>query len=85
MEDIYSKLKKELENKKENVEKTIKFAGEAYNARNKAEEDLKNLKEQSHMRKEQFKEQCEKLNNEIQHDLRFKQFIKSKEIEREEL
>lgn len=36
MEDIYGKLKKELEAKKENVEKTIKFAGEAYCARNKA-------------------------------------------------
>jgi hypothetical protein len=62
------------------VEKTIKFAGEAYCSRNKAEEDLRNLKEQSEMRKDQFKEECERLNNEIQHDLRFKQFIKSKEI-----
>lgn len=62
------------------MEKTIKFAGEAYCSRNKAEEDLRNLKEQSEMRKDQFKEECERLNNEIQHDLRFKQFIKSKEI-----
>lgn len=37
------------------------------------------------MRKAQFKEQCERLNNEIQHDLKFKQFIKSKEIQREHL
>lgn len=80
MEEIYSKLKKELESKKENVEKTIKFAGEAYCSRNKAEEDLRSLKEQSQIRKEQFREECQRLNNEIQHDLRFKQFIKSKEI-----
>jgi chromosome segregation ATPase len=47
MEDIYSKLKHELESKKENVEKTIKFAGDAYYSRNKAEDDLRTLKEQS--------------------------------------
>jgi hypothetical protein len=85
MEDIYSKLKSELEAKKENVERTIKFAGDAYCSRNKAEEDLRTLKEQSELRKEQFRTECERLNGEIQHDLRFKQFIKSKEVEREQL
>jgi hypothetical protein len=47
MEDIYVKLKKELEKKKENVENTIKTAGEAYCARNQAEDDLRHLKEQA--------------------------------------
>jgi len=37
------------------------------------------------LRKEQFRTECEKLNAEIQHDLRFKQFIRSKEVEREQL
>lgn len=40
---IYNKLKKELEDKKKNVEKTIKSAGEAYYNRNRAEEELKAL------------------------------------------
>jgi hypothetical protein len=74
-----------LEGKKENVEHTIKFAGDAYCSRNKAEQDLRTLKEQSELRKEQFRAECEKLNAEIQHDLRFKQFIRSKEVEREQL
>ena len=40
---IYNKLKNELEDKKKNVEKTIKSAGEAYYNRNRAEEELKAL------------------------------------------
>ena len=32
------------------------------------------------MKKSQFKLECEKLNNDIQQDIRFKQFIKSKHI-----
>lgn len=85
MEDIYTKLKAELEAKKENVERTIKFAGDAYCSRNRAEEDLRSLKEQSEARKEQFRSECERLNAEIQHDLRFKGFIRAKEAEREQL
>lgn len=85
MEDIYVKLKKELEKKKENVENTIKTAGEAYCARNQAEDDLRHLKEQAEQKKDQFRQDCTKLNNEIQHDIRFKQFIKSKLVEKEHL
>jgi coiled-coil domain-containing protein 63/114 len=43
IEDIYGKLKQELEEKKANVEKTIKEAGNAYYNRNRAEEELKTL------------------------------------------
>ena len=82
---IYNKLKTELDKKNENVENTIKFANDANNARYQAEKDLKNLKEQAEAKKEQFKEECQKLNNEIQHDIRFKNFIKSKHIEKEQL
>lgn len=85
METIYSKLKSELDKKNENVENTIKFANDANNARYQAEKDLKTLKEQAEIKKEQFKEECQKLNNEIQHDIRFKNFIKSKHIEKEQL
>jgi len=43
VEEIYGKLKQELEDKKNNVEKTIKSAGQAYYNRNRAEEELKAL------------------------------------------
>ena len=42
-EEIYTNLKDELAQKKDNVEKTINAAGEAYHNRNKAEEELKLL------------------------------------------
>ena len=41
IENIYNKLNEELKEKKLNVEKTIKEAGEAYYNRNRAEEELK--------------------------------------------
>lgn len=47
IEDIYNKLKQELEEKKKNVEKTIKSAGEAYYNRNRAEDELKQLQEKA--------------------------------------
>ena len=47
IEDIYGKLKQELEEKKKNVESTIKSAGEAYYNRNRAEEELKTLQEKA--------------------------------------
>ena len=43
IEEIYTKLKDELEVKKDNVENTIKASSEAYYNRQKAEEELKNL------------------------------------------
>lgn len=74
-----------MEDKKENVEATIKSAGQAYCARNQAESDLKQLKENAEQQREAFRTECEKLNKEIQYDLRFKQFIKSKQKEKETL
>ena len=67
------------------MESTIKSAGQAYCARNKAEADLQTLKTNAESQKEQFKSECEKLNKEIQYDIRFKQFIKSKQKEKSTL
>jgi hypothetical protein len=72
VEEIYAKLKQELENKKNNVEKTIKSAGQAYYNRNRAEEELKALQEKAEKQKQDFEKECEELNKNIQHDKRFK-------------
>jgi len=47
IEEIYTDLKEELQKKKDNVEKTINAAGEAYHNRNKAEEELTQLQEKA--------------------------------------
>lgn len=47
-----------METKKENVEATIKSAGQAYYARNQAEKNLETLKSNADNQKEQFKEEC---------------------------
>ncbi|KAL4455296.1 hypothetical protein ABPG74_012448 [Tetrahymena malaccensis] len=85
IEEIYNKLKKELEEKKKNVEKTIKSAGEAYYNRNRAEEELKALQEKAEQQKLNFEQEYKNLNENIQYDRRFKQFIKSKQKEKEVL
>lgn len=83
IEDIYNKLKKELESKKEEVENTIESAGKAYISRNKAELDLAELQQKAKLQKEEFEKEYKELNENIQKDKRFKQFIKSKQKEKE--
>ncbi|EGR31553.1 hypothetical protein IMG5_107730 [Ichthyophthirius multifiliis] len=85
IEEIYNKLKKELADKKDNVEQTIKSAGEAYYNRNRAEEELKALQEKAEQQKQNFENEYKTLNENIQYDKRFKQFIKSKQKEKEVL
>eukprot|EP00825_Cyclidium_porcatum_P028172 TRINITY_DN304_c0_g1_i14.p1 TRINITY_DN304_c0_g1~~TRINITY_DN304_c0_g1_i14.p1 ORF type:complete len:563 (+),score=197.84 TRINITY_DN304_c0_g1_i14:535-2223(+) len=85
IEDIYNKLKEELDEKKKNVEKTIKSAGEAYYNRNRAEDELKQLQEKADKQKKDFENECKELNKNIQYDRRFKSFIKSKQKEKEVL
>ncbi len=85
IEDIYVKLKDELESKKLTVENTIKSAGEAYISRNKAEIDLSDLQEKAKTQKNEFEKEYKELNENIQKDKRFKQFIKGKQKEKEVL
>ncbi len=75
---IYKKLKQELETKKQNVENTIRSAGKAYFSRNRAEEDLKNLQAKAEDQKKKFEKEYKELNQNIQYDKRFKQFINGK-------
>lgn len=82
---IYKKLKQELEEKQKSVEDTIKHAGEAYIQRNFAEEQLRDLQEKAEKQKREFEEECQKINESIKRDKKFKEFIKSKHNEREEL
>lgn len=78
IEEIYQKLKTELDKKKQNVEETIKSAGEAYINRNSAEKALEELQEEAIKQKEDFEKEYKDLNKNIEYDKRFKQFIKSK-------
>lgn len=76
-------MKDELEKKKETVENTIKTAGEAYISRNKAEVDLSELQTKAKTQKDEFEKEYKELNENIQKDKRFKQFIKGKQKEKE--
>lgn len=51
---ISKQLEKELEDKKKNVEETIKSAGQAYYYRNKAEEELTKLQKKAEAQKKEF-------------------------------
>jgi len=85
IEDIYIKLKKELEEKKSSIENTIIEAGRAYINRNTAENELKTLQEKAEKQKDQFEKECHELNRTIQYDKKFKEFLKEKQKEKEQL
>lgn len=85
IDQIYTKLEQELKEKQESVERTIKKAGEAYINRNYAEEELKNLKQKAEEQRANFEKEMREINKNIQHDKRFKEFIKGKSKEKKEL
>lgn len=85
IEEIYIKLKNELEHKKSSIENTIIEAGRAYINRNTAENELKTLQEKAEKQKEQFEKECHELNRTIQYDRKFKEFLKEKQKEKEQL
>ena len=85
VEEIYVTLKNELEEKKTIIDKTIIDAGRAHINRNIAENELKNLIEKAQFQKEEFEKEYEKINEEIQHDKKFCQFLKEKHKEKEKL
>lgn len=85
VEEIYMTLKNELEEKKTIIDKTIIDAGRAHINRNIAENELKNLIEKAQFQKEEFEKEYEKINDEIQHDKKFCQFLKEKHKEKEKL
>lgn len=85
IEDIYNKLKIELEKKREEIESTIINAGRAYINRNNAEKKLEILQENAEEQKKNFELECEKLNQSIEKEKKFKKFLKEKQKEELEL
>lgn len=85
VEEIYNSLKKELEEKKNVIEKTILEAGRAHINRNIAENELNNLIDKAQAQKEDFEKEYEKLNEEISMDKKFCEFLKEKHKEKEKL
>ena len=85
MEEIYNSLKEELEEKKNIIEKTILEAGRAHINRNIAENELNQLIDRAKIQKGEFEKEYEKLNEEIQMDKKFCEFLKEKHKEKEKL
>lgn len=85
VEEIYKTLKTELEDKKELIEKTITEAGRAHINRNIAETELKNLMDKAKQQKEEYEMEYEAINEEIQHDKKFCEFLREKQNEKQKL
>lgn len=85
IEEIYDKLKKELSQKKQTITNTILKAGTAFIERGNAEEDLKNLQNKAEQQKKEFEEKCDKLNQSIEREKKFKEFLMDKQKEKEKV
>lgn len=85
IEEIYTKLKQELHKKRKQIEETITNAGRAYINRNNAEKKLEMLQERAEDHKKNFEIECEKLNESIDKEKKFKKFLKQKQKEEDEL
>lgn len=74
---IYSKLEKELSNKKE-MRQIIEKADKAYKEREKAKAEMETLKKEAEQEQEEFQREWNKLEKLIEQDKQVKNFIKTK-------
>ena len=82
VEDIYVSLSEELEEKRDLIENTILEAGRANINRNIAENQLKELIEKAKTQKEEFEREYQTINEEIEKDKKFCDFLKEKQKDR---
>lgn len=82
VEDIYVSLSEELEEKRDLIENTILEAGRANINRNIAENQLKELIEKARLQKEEFEREYQTINEEIEKDRKFCDFLKEKQKDR---
>jgi len=79
---IYTKLERELQEKKSKMAQIIEISNAAYSARDKAQAEMVQLKEQADREQMNFEVEWSQLNQLIEKDRKLKDFIKSKERER---
>lgn len=82
VEDIYISLSEELEQKRDLIENTILEAGRANINRNIAENQLKELIEKAKLQKDEFEKEYQTINEEIEKDKKFCDFLKEKQKDR---
>jgi hypothetical protein len=85
VEEIYLSLRTELQNKRDQIENTIIEAGRANINRNIAENQLKELIEKARAQKEDFEKEYRAINEEIEKDKKFCEFLKEKQKDKEKL
>jgi hypothetical protein len=85
VEEIYMSLRAELQNKRDQIENTILEAGRANINRNIAENQLKELIEKARAQKEDFEKEYRVINEEIEKDKKFCEFLKEKQKDRQRL
>jgi len=85
VEEIYMSLRAELQNKRDQIENTILEAGRANINRNIAENQLKELIEKARAQKEDFEKEYRLINEEIEKDKKFCEFLKEKQKDRQRL
>jgi hypothetical protein len=82
---VYQRLEKEMVDKQEEIEATIRNAGEAYLRKDRAEEELRHLNQRSEDQRETFFNDLKGINKSIDEERHFKEFIFHKNKGKKEL
>ena len=77
-DDIYKKLEAELEEKKKEMGDIIEVSNKAFEARDRAVNEMARLKTQANKEQAAFESEFGELGKQIEHDKRMKEFMKNR-------
>ena len=77
-DDIYKKLQVELEEKKREMGDIIEVSNKAFEARDRAVNEMARLKNQANKEQAAFEAEFSELGKQIEHDRRMKEFMKNR-------
>eukprot|EP00227_Mantoniella_beaufortii_P009215 CAMPEP_0197589222 /NCGR_PEP_ID=MMETSP1326-20131121/10235_1 /TAXON_ID=1155430 /ORGANISM="Genus nov. species nov., Strain RCC2288" /LENGTH=518 /DNA_ID=CAMNT_0043154135 /DNA_START=127 /DNA_END=1683 /DNA_ORIENTATION=- len=82
-DQIYKKLEKELQEKKKEMGKIIEISNKAYEARDRAVNEMAKLKAQADKEQQAFEAEWRELGKLIEHDRKMKEFMKNRRKDQE--
>ena len=76
---VYTRLEKELAEKKEEMHKIVEVSNAAYDARERANQEMEALKNQAEQEQKAFEAEWNELGKLIEHDAKMKEYMKQRE------
>uniref|UniRef100_A0A7S0EMC5 ODAD1 central coiled coil region domain-containing protein n=1 Tax=Hanusia phi TaxID=3032 RepID=A0A7S0EMC5_9CRYP len=76
---VYTRLEKELAEKKEEMQKIVEVSNAAYDARERANQEMEALRNQAEQEQKAFEAEWNELGKLIEHDAKMKEYMKQRE------